>query len=62
MLESLNLPGGIYLPRLRWAKKDDKGPQNELRTSPSRSIPSSPTSRRTIPPKRARGGPYLPMG
>ena len=28
MLESLCLPGGIYLPRLRWAKKAESVPQN----------------------------------
>jgi DNA polymerase III delta prime subunit len=27
MLESLNLPGGVSLPRLRWARKSDQEPQ-----------------------------------
>ena len=26
MLESVNLPGGVTLPRLRWAKKDQTEP------------------------------------
>ena len=47
MLESLSLPGGVNLPRLRWARKDEQDPSTAAHlavafdTFESRVVPDS---------------------
>jgi DNA phosphorothioation-dependent restriction protein DptH len=49
MLESLSLPGGVNLPRLRWARKSEQEPQSAAHlavafdTFESRIVPEGPT-------------------
>lgn len=55
MLESLSLPGGVNLPRLRWARKDPKDPETAAHvaiafdTFESRVTADAPADRASIP-------------
>lgn len=61
MLESFGLPGGVSLPRLRWARKNDQDPQTAAHlavafdTFESRVVSHSPAASSSIRPLYAFG-------
>jgi DNA phosphorothioation-dependent restriction protein DptH len=61
MLESLSLPGGVHLPRLRWARKSDAAPKSAAHVAVA--FDTFESSVRPIPTTSlANGRPYHAFG